>query len=398
MHVVLYSALLVATPFIMLQAFLQDAIGQLSATTFPLGPLKVPVVLLVALLVAGVLLARFRASLTRARIAAGLTALLMIALAQQVTDYYFNHHFYELQQNWHYIAYCLFAFMLYRDLRPRGLPEARIMLLTFLAAVLYSSFDEGFQRHMSNRIFDIGDIAKDGWGAMAGLVMIHLGQSRTAPLGEAWKRLRHRRLGDYFRHPPSTLLLLGVTALIFVGVSSLLTDYAYCGIALLLTLGGGVLFFLLLHLTRRRWARYALAGVLAAAILLQTGFFLRYRRENIVHHQYGLTVYKGLAIPFFDVLFFPGGGFRLVDKKHDFKSRDRQFLLRQEADILLIGSGDQGKGGNGFPEKGPSQFIYNPHTHRGTQVIILESDEACAVFNRLKAAGKNVLFVLHSTC
>ena len=65
---------------------------------------------------------------------------------------------------------------------------------------------------------------------------------------------------------------------------------------------------------------------------------------------------------------------------------------------IVIGSGADGLGGRGFIKESAHQFIYNPHTQRGTQVIILKTPEACQVFNRLKRERKNVLFVLHNTC
>ena len=60
LHLVLYSALLVATPFLMLRAYLQDAIGRVSLAEIPIAGLSVPVVPLVAAGCVGALLAAFR--------------------------------------------------------------------------------------------------------------------------------------------------------------------------------------------------------------------------------------------------------------------------------------------------------------------------------------------------
>jgi hypothetical protein len=109
-------------------------------------------------------------------------------------------------------------------------------------------------------------------------------------------------------------------------------------------------------------------------------------------------VYKGIPIVFYDVMIFPNGTFRLVDKKHYFNSRDQTFFMEHKPDIIIIGSGAEGLGGRGFVKQSPHQFMYNPHIQRGTQVIILKTPEACEVFNRLKRERKNVLFVLHNTC
>ena len=106
----------------------------------------------------------------------------------------------------------------------------------------------------------------------------------------------------------------------------------------------------------------------------------------------------GVPVVFFDVLVFPDGSFRPVDKKHYFNTRDHTFFLKRKPDILLIGSGYEGRGGKGFFDTTPNQFIYNPYIRQGTQLIILPTPDACELFNRMKRAQKNVLFVIHSTC
>jgi VanZ family protein len=394
----MFSLLLVATPFVMLQVFLQQAIGELSAVTFTVVGLKVPIVLTAAVVVVALLLIVTRVRLTGRRILSVVIALALIALAQRITDFYFAHHFYDLQQNWHYVAYGLFAFMVYRDLEPRGIPLHRIMLITYCLALLYSSFDEAFQRHMSNRIFDISDIAKDSWGSVLGLVVLLGSGKHYDTLVAGWRQLRHQKVVDDFRHPMTLLLLMVVFSFLLLNIGSLLTDYEHLGTAIFLTVAACALFFLIFHFSQHRPVRYALLGVLAVGVVAQAYFFVANRDRNITHNGFGLTVYHGIPIPFFDVMIYPNGTFRLVDKKHDFNARDRSFFFQQKTDILLIGSGAYGKGGNGFPRKVPCQFVYNSFLERGTQVIIQETAKACETFNRLKKEGKNVLFILHNTC
>lgn len=398
LHLAMYSVLLVATPFILVTNFLQDAIGEITRFSFRLGNLEIPTVPTVAVVLAIVLLIRYRSYLTRLRILAIVIALLMNVLAQRITDYYAAHRFYDLQQNWHYVAYAIFAFMMYRDLAPRRIPLAKIMLLTYFFAMLLSAFDEGFQRFMSARIFDVSDVAKDVWGSLIGMVLILLAGSKSRELLSNWKRIRHRRLRDYVEHPFTLLILLTVLTLILLSFSSLLTLFPYWTTVLLFTASTFVVFFLVVHISQYRWGRLSLIAILCVGVILQSYFFLKHRKDYIVHNEYGLTVYKGIPIVFFDVMIFPNGMFRLVDKKHDFNYRDRTFFMMQKADIVIIGSGAYGKGGNGFTKKVPHQFIYNPFTQRGTQVIILKNSEACKTFNRLKRERKNVLFVLHNTC
>lgn len=394
----MYAMLLVATPFILLQNFLQEAIGAISSSTVDLGAARLPVVPVSAALAALGAIILLRSYLTPLRVLAGLAALAMIALAQQVADYYFDHNFYDLQQNWHYFAYMIFAFMMYRDLSGRRQSKARIMQITFVCALLFSSFDEAFQLHMSGRVFDMGDIAKDVWGATTGVVLLYLGASDASTIRAHTKSLRSLRPREYWDHPFGSLVLLVVLSGLLLCFSSLLSDAVYWWHVVVLTGAAFSLVYLLLHTAQYRWFQYGLMALVSLTVIVQGYFYFEYRSEYIVHNRYGLTVYKGIPLPYFDVLFFPDGGFRLVDKKHYFSFRDQTFLMKQKADILLIGSGVQGRGGNGLPGKSVNQFVFNRHLLRGMQVIILRTPEACQVFNRLKREGKSVLFVLHNTC
>jgi hypothetical protein len=287
---------------------------------------------------------------------------------------------------------------MYRDLKPRGYSTARTMWLTYLIALGYSAFDETFQRYMSARVFDVGDIAKDLWGTLMGIVIVHFGGPDAPALWRGWRPLRQRRWRDYFSRPVSSLLLMFLFGLLLVCNGSLLSDPEHVPTVVTLTLASFIAAFFLLHVSQFRAGRYTLAALLVAAIGAQAWALYRYGGENIVHHQFGLTVYRGVPIPLYDVLIFPDGSFRLVDKKHFFNARDRKNILGYRMDILLIGSGDQGLGGQGFDETGACHFVYNPHTHKPTQILILPTPEACRVFNCLKKEGKSVLFILHNTC
>ena len=111
LHVSLYSALLIFTPFIMLRTYMQDALGKFSASHVSLLGFAMPTVLLIAGIPALVALILVRRRIRRRHVVAALIGLAMFRLGQLATDYYFGHRFYELQQNWHYIAYAIFAFM-----------------------------------------------------------------------------------------------------------------------------------------------------------------------------------------------------------------------------------------------------------------------------------------------
>lgn len=397
LHVVLYSFLLVATPFVLLQSFLVEIISDVSGSVIKLGGAEIPILPYIALILLILFIVIFRSRLTKLRILGGIIVILMIALAQQVTDYYFGHNFYDLQQNWHYIAYGIFAFMIYRDLAPRDIARAKIILITFFAALLFSSFDETFQLYMSDRVFDISDTAKDVWGTLTGIVLIYFAVSQPTMIKANLKRIRQPTIRGYLRNSISVLILLFVLTFLFLFYSSLMTDFPYWHITVLFTVFSFAVFFILFHVSQYKWGKYGLLATLVILILIQAQSIVSHGSDHVVHNQYGLTVYKGIPIFFFDVMIFPDGTFRLVDKKHYFYQRDKAFFLKQKTDIIIFGSGAYGEGGKGFSEKN-SMFIYNPYICRGTQVIILKTAEACQLFNRLKRERKNVLFILHNTC
>jgi hypothetical protein len=251
---------------------------------------------------------------------------------------------------------------------------------------------------MSRRIFDMADIAKDAWGTLMGIALLYVGGTKPEVLRDHLKHFRQPTWRGYFQNPLSLLIPLIVFGLLFLCFASLLEERGYWLLIVLLTIGSFAVLFAAFHLSQRKRVGYGLLAIVLAGLVAQSYFFVRHRAEHIVHNRFGLTVYKGIPIPFFDVMIFPNGTFRPVPKKHLFSLRDRRFFLKQEADIILIGSGAYGKGGRGFPHEAVSQFLYNPYIQRGTQVIILTTPEACRVFNRLKREQKSVLFILHNTC
>lgn len=398
LHVSLYSALLIFTPFIMLRTYMQDALGKFSASHVSLLGLSVPTVPLIAGVLALVALILARRRMRRRHLVAALIGLAMFRLGQLVTDYYFGHRFYEVQQNWHYVAYSIFAFMVYRDQRSRGAPLARFMLITFGLAFVYSAFDEWFQLYINQRIFDPCDVAKDVWGTVIGMTMVLVGGQHAELRGGAWHRVRQPSLRAWFRHAPSVWVLLAGLGFLFLIISSLLTDHHYLLNILWITLACWAVYAAVLHLSQFRVTRWGLLALAVIGVAALGVSHLQHRGDGIGRYRYGLTVVQGIPVPYFDVLVFPDGRFRPVDKKHYFNVRDRIFIDKQRADIVLIGSGYRGLGGLGFPHQKGSRFVYNAQTRRGMQVIIEPAGEACEHYNRLKEQGKRVLLILHSTC
>ena len=94
-------------------------------------------------------------------------------------------------------------------------------------------------------------------------------------------------------------------------------------------------------------------------------------------------------------MFFENGFFRLVDKKTYFQLPDLIRLKSYSNDILLLSSGETGKGGGGLSKKEKMQFIVNEVKQKPLQVLILKNKEAVLIYNKLKEQNKRVVFVLH---
>ncbi|MCD6176907.1 MAG: hypothetical protein J7K29_03610, partial [Candidatus Cloacimonetes bacterium] len=127
-------------------------------------------------------------------------------------------------------------------------------------------------------------------------------------------------------------------------------------------------------------------------------FLIKYYNSNIVYNRKGMIVYKGIPIPYFDIMIFPDGTFRLVDKKIYFNQKDKvNRIFKYANDILLIGSGENGEGGMGFiDEQRETQFIFNSQKKLPLQVIVLKTPNACKEFNLLKNKGYDVMFIIHN--
>jgi hypothetical protein len=396
-HIILYGLLLIFTPFLMLRNYLQSAIGKLSRFSFQLGELEVPYLLSVIIIFLLIIIVINLRKILLRYIFAGIICLLFIYLGQLFTDYYFDHRFYDLQHNWHYVAYGIYSFIAYRYFRYLGKPIEKSVLYIYLSALALSTFDEGIQVFISNRIFDISDIAKDGWGAVIGSVFLYYGLF----IDEA-KNYRfavwHKTMKEYLTNPKTILFWEIIFNFILIITASLLANIKYWYVVVLITLVSFSLIFLLIHSARKKLPRIIIISLIVVLLIIQGISFVKHRNGNIISDKCGLIVYKGIPIPYFDVMIFPDGSFRLVDKKDDFNKRDLTTIYSRVDDILLIGSGYDDTKIKGFPEDFSVQFIFNHITQKPLQVIILPSDEACNEFNRLKKEGKNVLFIIHNSC
>jgi hypothetical protein len=271
----------------------------------------------------------------------------------------------------------------------------RINLHIFGISVFVSLFDEAFQNLLSQRIFDLSDVAKDLWGVSMGLVVLNF-LIEGCTFRTFFRDFRKPKFTAYFKHQESGLVLILLFSLCFLWVSSLLTDAKFVFFVFLVTIILFSVIFTIVHyfeLKRKIRGRIILSSILLALVV---SIFINHKKDFIFHNNF-LTIYKGIPLPFFDVAFYPNHTFRFVDKKTEFNKTDKEKLLDYNPDILLIGAGENQEGGNGFPYNDKSHFIYNRKTNTPVQVMIFDSRTACVKYNELIKRGKRVLFVLHKS-
>ncbi len=394
-HRILYILLLIATPFLLLQNYLQSVIGELSALTFEVLDFSIPVTVAVALILIAIILVFSYKKLNKLRLISWIIVIVLLWIGQKSTDYYFDHKFYELQFNWHYFAYAIFAYLNYRALSIKNTNPQRIILYTFLSALATSTLDEFLQMPLSNRVFDVGDISKDMWGTMIGLFFVFFILENGSLIKNGWK-IRQQRAINYIKSPLSLLVFLFILAYFFMVIASLLTETIYILSTIFITLIVAGIIFLIIHLSQFKFPRNIIIAFAAIVIIIQVYSFQNHFNDNITYNKNHILIYKGIPIIYFDVLIFPNGSFRLVDKKKTFNQRDQKTIFKLCDKIIVFGKGSDATGGKGFPLTDVAQFVYDKSDSKGIQIILQNNDEAVVTFNRLKNEGKKPTLIYHN--
>ncbi len=389
-QLIVYILIIFNGPFIMCKYYLQPLIKKISGFSYNLSGYDIKIVPVIIIILFIVIISLTIKRLNRLRILSLLFIFFMIFIGQRISDFYMGNFLFDIQSNWHYIAYTIFSYLMYRYLSYRKFSPVKIILYTFIAATIISTMDESFQMKMTNRVFDISDIVKDMLGAVLGLIFVFFIYENGKIIKHGW-HFRYRKIRDYFKNPLSLLFIELVFTILFLIFSSILTERNVRLNSIYISLLVFVIVFLFFHYSRYKVVKYFLLFL----ILVQLISFGIFCRKNIIYNSKNLTIYKGIPIPYFDVMFFENGLFRLVDKKTYFQTRDLEIINSHTNDILLIGSGETGKGGGGFPKKEEMQFYINNIKKRCLQVLILKNKNAVLMFNKLKEQKKRVVFILH---
>ena len=393
-NLLLFQFLLVATPFLLVRNFLQQAIGMFSQWSYTVAGLQIPYVLsAIALGLLIILIINLkRVKLKSLLIFVGV--IIMMGIGQRFTDYYFNHDFYELQQNWHYFAYGIFAWVSWLYHKEKGNSKVRYLWTTLLMGQLISLFDETAQIFISGRVFDICDIGKDFWGVMVGMMVVIAVESTND--SDYIFRFIHKKPADNFKNPYSILFIIFIYAFLFLSISSIITETSYLINVLMWTWSIFIVIVLLVYFLQYRVARWVIIAVLAGIIILMNITIKNNPQNIIVQKKPGLFEWRGIPVPYFDLMIKTDGAVQLVDKKRYFNKTDKiNRIYGLTDDILLIGSGSRGQGGKGFPDNN-SHFIFNPVTKKPLQILVYPNQQACRIYNKLHSEGKKVLFIIHN--
>lgn len=397
-NAVAYALLVILIPFIMLQNYLQSTIYLLNDVKFSVLDYEIPLLVTVFILILVSLCISFRKNLTLYRIISFIILLLLLLLAEGLTDHYVSSNFTNLQNNWHYFAYGTFTVILYRLYNLRGKPLHKIILYTFLICISLSTIDEAYQYFLSSRVFDISDIAKDSWGCSLGLISVFFVFRERTDFKKGFT-ITHKHIRDYFKEPTSLLSLQILFSFLLVYFGSLLTDHQYLFYGIFIPLAIFIFLFILIHIAQHKLMKRIIIIILSIAIIIQTASLIIHYNDDFSYCDNDIIIYKGIIIPFFDIKVSSRGGFSLIDKKEDFILQDIRFLINQQHKIIIIGKGNDNSGGKGFYKQNNEDvhFLFNTYKNEGIQLIILDSKSACTQFNRLKKSGFDVLMVIHNS-
>jgi len=389
----LYTILLIITPFLMLQNYLQEAIGAASRATIDLGGVHIPYLIIIASIGLVLFFYFSRKTMTKKRLLILGIIIVFFAAGQMTADYYFGHRFYDLQQNWHYFAYGIFSVIAFMRFSIKPAPVNTILIKIFLMALAISVFDEAIQVYISNRVFDLSDCGKDLWGSLAGSIFVFFYMEDAK--GFTNYRFRNNKLKEYYTNPFSLLCLEIIFAYIFLFIASQITDEKYKFSVIIMTLIIFIIAFLLILAGINRVVRWIIRSSLLLIIIMVV-IASRFGNSGAKYISPGYLKYNGIPLVYFDFMIFPDGSFRTVDKKESFTLRDKNKISNLDPDILIIGKGSKGQGGKGWHDNKTTEMYYNTFNHKIYQIIKLPNAQACITFNRLKKLNKKVLFIIHN--
>jgi hypothetical protein len=122
--------------------------------------------------------------------------------------------------------------------------------------------------------------------------------------------------------------------------------------------------------------------------LLSTGWILANPLGQFGWCRYAFTIYSGWSRPITDLQARADGKTRTIEKTHELRFADIEWLLEPQPEVLIIALGWDGV-------TTPDLRI---RAYKGSDLHLLKNKEAIGLYNRLKKAGRRVAIHYHSTC
>ena len=191
------------------------------------------------------------------------------------------------------------------------------------------------------------------------------------------------------------LAVFALSALAAGVVIAYMTEYgqrrivAAIGIAVV---GAAVAVMAYLLVTRAcKSKKCSLAILTLIVVLLLAPVLSMFHPGKITHARFGLTVYGTIPVPSLDVTVGSDGVLWFRDKSHHMSIEEVTALLSPDTEVVVIGTG-----WHGAVQVDPA--VQNIERVDGIVVYIQRTPEAFALFNELKAQGRKVVLIAHSTC
>lgn len=230
---------------------------------------------------------------------------------------------------------------------------------------------------------------------MIGLFFIYFVLENGSIFKSKWK-ISQKNIKSYLQSSPSLMVILFIISYIFLLVSAVLTDTDYLVQAVFITIVISLIILLLIHLIQFRKAKIFVISIMVIIVLGLGISVISNYDKNITYSKNNILIYKGIPIIYFDVMIYPDGFFRLVDKKTTFNTRDQQTIWDKSENIIVIASGQDGEGAQGFNSSTEVHFEFDKNKMRGIQIIPQKNSIAASTFNRLRSEGKRPFLIYHN--
>ena len=156
-----------------------------------------------------------------------------------------------------------------------------------------------------------------------------------------------------------------------------------------LTIGlitAAVLFAIVTVLPDKKWVRITIISVFG---LLSSAPLLSVVAQRITYSQFGFTVYGAIPVPVLDITINRHGILWFRQKTHQITREELDALVSPGVEIVVVGIG-----WDSFAKLTDDAKLISTTI----DLRVLPTPAAFALYNKLKAEGRKVVLLAHSTC